>query len=176
MEAYIGQITIFAGNFPPKGWAFCQGQVMQIRQYTALFSLLGTTYGGDGKVTFALPDLRGRMAIQQGSGPGLTPRTLGEMGGSASVTLISSQMPAHTHSINCNKTSGSTGNPSNNFPGVAADAGSGSEYTIYGTVPNANFNPTMAGQQGGSQPHENMQPYLAMNFIICIDGIFPARN
>jgi microcystin-dependent protein len=177
MEAYIGQIILFAGNFNPKNFMLCNGQILAIRTNTALFSLLGTTYGGDGKTTFALPDLRGRNAIQQGQGPGLTPRILGETGGTPTVTLITTEMPAHVHLVNANNASGSTNDPTNNFPGVAVDAGSGNEYTIYtSTAPNSNFNMTAVGPQGGNQPHQNMPPYLGLNFIICVQGVFPARN
>jgi microcystin-dependent protein len=177
MEIYLGQIVIFAGNFAPRNFMLCQGQILPISQYTALFSLLGTYYGGDGRTTFALPDLRGTTAIQQGQGPGLSERVLGETGGSPTVTLTMGEMPAHSHVVNANSASGSTSDPTNNFPGVAVDAGSGNEYPIYtSTAPNGNFNMMTVGAQGGNQPHQNMPPYLGVNFIICVNGYFPARN
>ena len=120
-EAFIGEIRMFAGNFPPRGWQFCQGQLLSIAQNTALFSILGTTYGGNGQTTFALPDLRGRYPMQPGQGPGLSPRTLGEQGGSETVTLISNQMPAHTHSHTASGAQGDQVTPEGNFNAVLID-------------------------------------------------------
>ena len=122
-EPYIGQISIFAGNFAPRGWAQCNGQLLSIAQTTALFSILGTTYGGDGRVTFALPDLRGRVPVHMGQGPGLSNYVEGESSGSETVTLISTQMPAHTHVVTCSGSGASSDNPSNAVPGLAADSG-----------------------------------------------------
>jgi microcystin-dependent protein len=164
---YIAQITLFAGNFAPRGWAFCDGQIMSISQNTALFSLLGTTYGGDGRVTFALPDLRGRAPVHAGSsgGPGLTPRLLGEQGGEEAHTLTQSEMPSHAHGGHA-----STGDQTTNRPAGAYPARGG----VYASTQDTTTGP---GEQIGSgQPHANMQPYLGLNYIIAVEGIFPSRN
>lgn len=177
---FIAEIRIFAGNFAPRGWAFCQGQIMSIAQNTALFSLLGTTYGGNGQTTFGLPDLRGRVPIQQGQGPGLSPRTLGEVGGTETVTLISTQMPAHNHTIGASTSPGNIANPSNNTLAVGqVTVNGGTELVnmyVGSTAPNVALNAQTAGVAGGSQPHNNMQPFLAINYIIALQGIFPSRN
>lgn len=167
-EPYLGQITMFAGNFPPRGYAFCQGQILSIAQNTALFSILGTTYGGNGQTTFALPDLRGRVPIQPGQGPGLSAYTLGEQSGQETVTLISTQMPAHTHSLAANSGAANDTIPNGNIL---------SEGTIYRSgAANTTMNPAAIGQAGGNQPHPNMQPYTCVNFIIALEGLFPPRN
>lgn len=176
---FIGEIIMFAGNFAPRGWAFCQGQILAIAQNTALFSILGTTYGGNGQTTFALPDLRGRVPIQQGQGPGLSPVFLGQQGGTETVTLLSNQIPAHNHLINASTNSGDTANPSNNFLAVGQVPVSGSTETVsmYNSTATGNtLNPQTVSLAGGNQPHPNMQPYLAVNFIIALEGIFPSRN
>lgn len=170
MDPFIGEIKIFTGNFAPYGWAFCNGQTMNITQNTALFSLLGTMYGGDGKTTFALPNLQGRAPMHTGAGPGLTPRNVGQTGGDASVTLISSEMPQHSHvpqSVATATVSTTTGS-------VWAGGSRGS--TLYATAANTPMNPGALGVAGGSQPHNNMQPYLPMSFIIALQGIFPPRQ
>ena len=165
---FIAEIVMFGGNFAPRGWAFCQGQLLSIAQNTALFSLLGTTYGGNGQTTFALPDLRGRVPIQQGSGPGLTPRVLGEQGGTETVTLQVTQMPAHTHTVSASTAAAGDTVPTGNVL---------SEGSIYHAAPgNTTLSPTAIGASGGSQPHNNIQPFLALNFIIATQGIFPSRN
>jgi len=165
---FIAEIVMFGGNFAPRGWAFCQGQILSIAQNTALFSLLGTTYGGNGQTTFALPDLRGRVPMQQGSGPGLTPRVLGEQGGTETVTLLITQMPAHNHSLMAKTAAAGDTLPTGNVF---------SEGSFYVPPPaNAVMSPTAIGVSGGSQPHNNMQPFLALNFIIATQGIFPSRN
>jgi microcystin-dependent protein len=177
MDPFLGEIRIFGGNFAPMDWAPCSGQLLPIQRYTALFSILGTQYGGDGRTTFALPNLNGRVPIGAGNGPGLTPRTQGEMGGSASVTLTSGEMPAHNHIAQGVAANGTTQSPANaewaqynttSRPAVHAP--------LFGDSANATMAPTALGTSGGSQPHNNMQPYLAMNFIICLNGIFPARG
>jgi microcystin-dependent protein len=171
---FIGEIRMFGGNFNPRGWAFCQGQLLSIAQNTALFSILGTTYGGNGQTTFALPDLRGRAPIQQGTnppGPGLQPYTLGQQGGVETVTLISTQMPAHNHTINVATEDADQKNPTGQVlaaPGAPA-------YAAPSNI-NANLAPQAVGVAGGSQPHENRPPYLAINFIIALEGIYPSRN
>lgn len=165
-EPFIGEITLFAGNFEPKGWAFCDGRLLPIAQHTALFSILGTTYGGDGKTTFALPDLRGRAPIGQGQGPGLSNYSLGETGGQETVTLTVGQMPAHNHAF-----SDAGQQPS----GDAVRVQTGSSQTkIQQTTGSANSGVTQ--NTGGSQPHENRQPYLGVNYVIALQGIFPSRN
>lgn len=166
-EAFIGQVTLFAGNFAPRGWAFCSGQILPIAQNTALFSILGTTYGGDGQTTFALPDLRSRVPTGPGQGPGLSNVNLGEQSGVESVTLTQAQMPAHGHTVAASSTAGTASRPAGNFP-----AGNGS----YAATSDSAMNPAMIQAAGGSQPHENRQPYLGLNFIICLEGIFPSRD
>jgi len=172
-QPFIGQIITAGFNFAPRGYATCDGQILSIAQNTALFSLLGTTYGGNGTSTFALPDLRGRVPIHQGQGPGLTPRTMGELSGSENVTLISSQMPAHNHTVGALSTNGNLKSPTNNIPANVQ----GTSTNIY-SASNADttMNPQMLGITGGSQPHNNMQPYLVINFCIALVGIFPSRN
>ncbi|WP_262249950.1 phage tail protein [Parapedobacter soli] len=180
MEPFLGQIIMVGFNFAPRGWAFCNGQLLSIAQNTALFSLLGTTYGGDGKTTFALPDLRGRCAVGMGQGPGLSNYSQGEMAGQEHVTLIQNQIPTHTHSLTASSANGTVSDPTN---AVIAN----NQVTIERgkTVPGSAFNPGPAnvamspqaiGPAGGSQPHENRQPYIAMNYIIALQGIFPSRN
>ena len=177
-QPYIGEIILFAGNFAPRGWALCQGQILSIAQNTALFSILGTTYGGNGQTTFALPDLRGRAPIGQGQGPGLQNYVLGEMAGSENVSLISTEMPQHTHLLQANSAGGSETAPTNNVIAAVSDPNSGSLFSAF--APAASVNTTMApqavGLAGGSQPHNNMQPFLCLNYIIALEGIFPSRN
>ena len=165
-EPFLGEIRAFGFNFAPRGWAMCSGQILPIAQNTALFSLLGTTYGGNGQTTFALPDLRGRAPVHQGQGPGLSNKSLGEQAGQETHTLIVTEMPAHTHSQPASNAEQDTNRPVNAVPargGVYAGSGDG-------TFMDAN---TLAG---GSQPHNNMQPYLALNYCIALEGIFPSRN
>jgi microcystin-dependent protein len=165
-EPFIGSIILFAGNFAPRGWAFCNGQILSIAQNTALFSILGTTYGGNGQTTFALPDLRGRAALSAGQGPGLSNRSLGENGGAEATTLTAAEMPAHTHAQPASNADQSTNRPGGAVPargGVYAGEGDGSQ-----------LDPVSA--TGGSQPHNNMQPYLTLNYIIALEGIYPSRN
>lgn len=175
-EPFIAEIRMFGGNFAPRGWAFCQGQILSIAQNTALFALLGTTYGGNGQTTFALPDLRGRVPIQPGQGPGLSPHTLGEMSGSETVTLTQQQMPLHNHLMGTSSSDGNDSIPANNtVPGVViAGNTTANAYTTGGV--DSTFAPNAITPAGGSQPHNNMQPYLAINFIIALEGIFPSRN
>lgn len=175
-EPFIGQIMMFAGNFAPRGWQFCQGQLISIAQNTALFSILGTTYGGNGTTTFALPDLRGRYPMQPGQGPGLSPRTLGEQGGSENVTLISTQMPAHTHALTASGAQGDQFSPEGHVSAVQVDPNTQQPVNMYSATPNTTMNPAAVGVAGGSQPHNNMSPYTCINFIIAMEGIFPSRN
>jgi microcystin-dependent protein len=172
-EPFLGEIRIFAGNFAPRNWALCNGQLLSISQNTALFSLLGTQYGGDGRVTFALPNLQGMAPMHAGQGPGLTDHTQGEVGGTQTVTLLTNQVPQHTHSYNAG--SGSRGNV-NTVPGNV-NSDSAFQANIYGaTTDGTQMNPNMLQPLPASQPHENMQPYQVLNFIIAMAGIFPPRN
>jgi len=170
-DQFLGQIQIVPYNFAPMGWAFCNGQTLSISQNTALFSLLGTTYGGNGTENFQLPNLQGSVPRGFGSGPGLSPVDLGETGGETSVTLLATQMPSHTHSANCNAGMGDQYAPPGNF--WATDAGGNDEY---GSVANGSMAPATIGSAGGSQPHNNLQPYLVFNFIIAMQGIYPSRS
>ncbi len=173
-DYFVGQIQEFGFNFAPKNYATCDGQLMSISQNTALFSLLGTTYGGNGVTTFALPDLRGRVPIHQGQGPGLTSRTIGEMSGEESHTLTSGEMPAHSHSLNSVSTAGSSRVSPNNFLGGESQ----NKTSFYSTAasPSATMNAQSIGISGGSQAHNNMEPYLVMNYCIALFGVFPSRN
>ena len=173
-DPFVAEIRIFPFNFPPKGWAFCDGQLMPLSQNTALFSLLGTTYGGDGKSTFALPDLQGSAPMQPGQGQGLSLRDLGEMSGVESITLLVSEIPVHTHQMRFHEVDLAELNaPANNR--VLANS---ANTNAYQSVTNANL-VTMAPQAlppaGGGLPHNNMQPYLTLNFCIALQGIFPQR-
>lgn len=174
-EPFIGEIRMFTGNFAPRGWAFCQGQILSIAQNTALFSILGTTYGGNGQTTFALPDLRGRMPMQPGQGPGLSPRTLGELGGSENVTLLTTQMPAHSHVAHAANAQADTLSPQGAVWAVPSES-SGAPLNAYSGSANTTMSPSAVGTAGGSQPHDNMSPFLCVNFIIALEGIYPSRN
>jgi microcystin-dependent protein len=169
MDPFVAEIRIFAGNFPPTGWAFCNGQLLPIMQNTALFSLLGTFYGGDGESTFALPDLRGRAPIHQGQGQGLSQRIIGETGGSEFVTLIESEIPVHTHAALGRSSLGNQQSPVNN-------TWSGSQLRPFNAAPNTQMNVNAVQSAGGNLPHNNMPPYLAVNFIIALVGVFPPRD
>lgn len=178
-EPYIGEIIMFAGNFAPRGWALCNGQLLSIAQNTALFSILGTTYGGNGQTTFALPNLMGRVPLHPGQGPGLTNRILGESSGEENVTLLNNQMPAHNHSLNVATGSGTSGTPAGNVLAVGVGTNNHGEAVPvqgYAAAPDAGASPSAIGVAGGSQPHNNMPPYLGINFIIALEGIFPPRD
>jgi microcystin-dependent protein len=171
-EPFLGEIRMFGGNFAPRGWAFCDGQILSIAQNTALFSLLGTTYGGDGRTTFALPDLRGRAPVHAGQGPVLSPYSLGQSGGSESVTLNTSQMPSHNHLVNVDTgDNGTTSHPNGQY---LASTGSISIYN--NATDGSTLNQGTVQTAGGSQPHSNLQPYLCVDFIIALEGIYPSRN
>jgi microcystin-dependent protein len=170
-EPFIGQIEMTGYNYAPQGWALCNGQLLSIAQNTALFSLLGTTYGGNGQTTFGLPDLRGRMPVHQGQGPGLSNRVMGEAAGSETVTLNQGEMPQHNHTVAAQSGPGNSTNPSNNFP-----AASSARDNIYSNSSNALMNQMEIGLTGGSQPHDNMPPFLTVNFIIALQGIYPSRS
>jgi microcystin-dependent protein len=175
-EPFLGEIRMFGGNFAPRGWAFCNGQLLSIAQNTALFSLLGTTYGGDGRTTFALPDLRGRAPMHWGQGPGLTNRMLGEAAGVENVTLLSTQMPAHVHAIGAFNGAGDQSSPAGNVPAMLLNQQTGQNENLYASTPNTQLGLQGESTVGGNQPHENMQPYLVVTFIIALEGIFPSRS
>ncbi|WP_042167114.1 phage tail protein [Paenibacillus gorillae] len=165
-ERYLGEIRIFGGNYAPVGWALCDGSIVQIAENEALYVLLGTTYGGDGISTFALPDLRGKLPIH------MSPNyPLGSIGGSESVTLMTSQLPAHTHFVAANANASDSGAPQNQFFGLSND---GKSYTT--DNPNGQMLPNSVTPVGGNQPHNNMMPYLVTNYIIATSGIFPSQT
>jgi microcystin-dependent protein len=170
---FIGEMRIFAGNFAPLGWALCNGQLLPIAQYDALFALIGTTYGGDGQTTFALPDLRGRVPLHYGAGPGLSSRTIGELGGAEQETLTTGQMPAHTHPPRALGSPGSSSTPSGN---VWAGVSVGAIYTAGDPAPATSMNAATVLPIGGSQPHDNIQPFQCVNFIIALEGIYPSQG
>lgn len=169
-DAFVGEIRMFAGNFPPKGWAFCDGSLLPLQRYTALFSLLGVMYGGDGKVTFQLPNFSGRVPVQYGQGPGLTQRDQGGAEGDTSVTLQSTEIPAHTH-VPQGGGAATTTDPEGAGWGSTGRTGT----QLYTQAPNTQMHPNALQLTGGSASHNNMQPYLATSFIICIEGYFPQR-
>jgi microcystin-dependent protein len=167
---FLGEIRLLPYNFAPQGWAFCNGQLLPITQNTALFSLLGTTYGGNGTNNFALPDLRGRVPISSGQGPGLTNYFLGEVAGSENVTLTSNEMPTHIHQVVANNGPGSATRPAGAVPARTGTSN-------YAAAPDGTaMNAGMISSAGGSQPHQNLQPLLVLNFCIAMQGIFPSRN
>jgi microcystin-dependent protein len=172
-DPFVAEIRMFAGNFAPRGWALCNGQLLQISQNTALFSLLGTTYGGDGKSTFALPNLQGRAPMHAGSGPGLSPHFLGEEAGVNSVTLLTSEMPSHSHLLLGTNARAGVGSPDGNVLNRSVGENA---YQTTSTGSLVGMDPNMVGLSGGSQPHNNMQPYLALTFIIALQGIYPPRS
>jgi microcystin-dependent protein len=171
-EPYLGEVRMFAGNFAPNGWAKCEGQLLSIAENSALFSLLGTTYGGDGQTTFALPDFRGRAPIHSGQGPGLSNYFIGQQGGTESTTLTVNNLPAHNHTINGVLEDGNSASPTGNFP--AGTKLLDPEYANSGTV--TPMNASMVGNTGGSMPVNNMQPYLTITYIIALQGIYPSQN
>ncbi|MDL2718599.1 MAG: tail fiber protein [Acidobacteriota bacterium] len=167
-QPYVGEIRTFAGNFAPAGWMFCEGQILPISENTTLFQLIGTTYGGDGVSTFALPDLRGRLPLHRGNG-----FVLAETGGAEQITLTVNQIPAHSHALLASGAAASTTSPGGTLPAVAANA----TITPYGAdAPTGLLHPTSIGATGGSQPHSNFQPYLCVDFIISLFGIFPSQT
>lgn len=176
-EAYIGEIRIFAGNFAPYGWALCNGQLMSIQQNSALYSIVGVQYGGDGKTTFALPNLTGAAPMNQGAGLELTLRQVGERVGTSTVALSESQVPTHNHVPVAIQNAGTSGNPTNCLWAEGVSSGRPPEQPpLYHTDINVQMSPQALGVTGGSLPHNNMQPYLVLNYIICLNGEFPSRG
>lgn len=177
---YLGEMRLFAGNFAPRGWAFCNGQSLSIAENDALFALLGTIYGGDGQNTFNVPDLRGRVPLNQGQGPGLSSYTIGQAAGVETVTLQTSQMPAHSHSLNATTATGSVTTPGPTVM-LATPVEAGVNTSLY-VVPGSSamvqapMAPQSIGPAGGNTPHENMMPFQSINYIIALEGIFPTRN
>ena len=170
-EPFLGEVKMFGGNFAPRGYALCDGQLMPIAQNTALFSLLGTTFGGDGRTTFGLPDLRGRSLLYAGNGPGLSIRVLGQKAGQASVTLTSAQMPAHTHQLRASSATASTGTP-----GATVALAATATASVYRADTSLVATAAPLANSGGGQAHENRQPWLGVNFIVALQGIYPSRN
>lgn len=170
-EPFVGEIRMFAGNFAPRGWAFCDGQLLAVNQNDALFSLLGTIYGGDGRTTFGLPDLRGRVPIHAGQGPGLSSRGLGSKGGSEKVTLTANQLPSHTHTVKGTNETADAADPANAVPAQSTIV------DLYAPVaPTVDLNPAAVPNVGGSQSHSNLMPFLCINFIVALFGIYPSRH
>lgn len=168
-EPFIAEIKMFAGNFAPRNYAFCSGQLIQISQNSTLFSLVGTIYGGDGRTTFGLPDLRGRAPIHWGNGPGLQNYNIGQKGGAETVTLNANQMPQHNHSVACSGNDATLGLPTGNVPATTGE-------NNYSQSKDSTMKSDMIGNAGSSQAHENRQPYLAVSFIIALQGVFPSRS
>jgi microcystin-dependent protein len=173
LDPFVAEIRIFGFNFAPKGWAFCDGQILPISQNTALFSLLGTTYGGNGQSNFSLPDLQGRAPMHPGQGPGLSLHDLGETDGSETVTLLESEMPAHSHVIMANNNLGNTHNPAGNLLGRSGGAFA---YQSNTTANPGRLAPVAIAPTGADQPHNNMQSYLTFSFCIALQGVFPPRT
>ena len=171
-EPFIAEIRIVGFNFAPKGWATCDGQSLPISQNTALFSLLGTNFGGDGRTTFGLPNLDGRTPMHPGQGPGLSLRVLGESGGSPTVTLLRGELPQHSHSTAVADTAATSSDPTNLVPAIASE----DTYQNRGSKTAATISPSALGNSGGGQPHNNMQPSLVVNFVIALQGVFPPRT
>ena len=170
---FVAEIRIFTGNFAPKGWALCDGQLLPISQNTALFSLLGTTYGGDGKSNFALPNLQGRTPMHPGQGPGLSLHDLGETGGSDTVSLLESEIPSHTHALMADAAIGDVEQPGSTL--ALARSNPGTIYTA-ATPPLVLMSDSTVAPAGGDQPHNNLMPYLTLNFCIALQGVYPPRT
>ena len=170
-EPFLGEIRLFAGIFAPQGWAFCEGQLLPVSQNDALFSLLGTVYGGDGRITFGLPDMRGRIPIHAGQGPGLSSYRLGAKGGAENVTLTANQIPSHTHNVKGVNDFADATTPGGNVPAQSTIA------DLYASVaPTVDMNAAAVPNVGGSQPHSNLMLFLCVNFIIALQGIYPSRT
>jgi len=172
MDPFVAEIRIFPFNFAPKGWAFCDGQILPLSQNTALFSLLGTTYGGDGKSNFALPDMQGNAPMHPGQGPGLSLHDLGETGGSEAVSLLESEIPSHNHAMRADLLDIADTNVASPTASFALSSGG----TLYQSSSNTQLNGVALVTAGGDQPHNNMQPYLTLNFCIALQGVYPPRT
>ncbi len=170
-EPFVGEIRMFSGNFAPQGWAFCDGQLLAVSQNDALFSLFGTIYGGDGRTSFGLPDLRGRIPVHAGQGPGLSDRRLGSKGGSEEVTLTTNQLPSHLHPVKGTNDAANSSEPAGNLP-----ASSTSIDLYVSTAPTVDFNAAAVTGVGGSQSHDNLMPYLCIHFIVALFGVYPSRS
>ena len=168
---YLGEILLFAGNFAPSGWAICDGSLLPINQNQALFSILGTTYGGNGTTNFALPDLRSRVPVGFGQGSGLTNFVIGQSGGEESHQLSVNEIPSHNHVAAADNSGGTSATPVGNFPAINNEG-----IQHYGSTSNGAMNASAIGNTGGGQSHNNLQPYLAINYIIALQGVFPARS
>ncbi len=171
-EPYIGEVRMFGGNFAPVGWLACNGQLVPITGYEVLYTLLGTTYGGDGVTTFGIPDLRGRSPLHAGNGQGLSPRVLGEMVGTETVTLTAAQQPAHAHPVHATTTTGTAPSPA----GSVWAQNSAADLLYSASAPSATMSAAAFTPAGGNQPHDNMAPFQAVTFIICTDGLFPPQS
>ncbi|TGE21676.1 phage tail protein [Hymenobacter aquaticus] len=182
MDEYIGIVKLFGGNFAPRDWAFCNGQLLPINQYQALFAVIGTFYGGNGTTNFALPNLNGRVAVGMGQSQSQTNYTIGQVGGVETVTLTTQQMPAHTHQLVGNTATGNVASPAGAMLGAATGSiSTGDEVTVnpYTTTTPGTptpMSPSAIAPVGGSQAHENRPPFLALNYIICLNGVFPSRS
>jgi microcystin-dependent protein len=170
-DPFIGEIRIMGFTFAPRGWAFCNGQLMSIAQNTAVFSLLGTNFGGDGRTTFGLPNLQGSLPVDVGQGPGLSYYDVGQTSGSETITLISNETPTHTHLVQAQATDAGD----NRIPSPSMNLAKSQSYTTTG-MPQAQLDPKVIGFSGGSQPHNNLMPSLTLNFCIALQGVFPSRN
>lgn len=170
MDQYIGEIRMFAGNFPPQGWAFCNGQLLSISENDVLFALIGTTYGGDGQTTFALPDLRGRIPLHRGTNPATgSSYQMGQKGGAETVALAATELSAHTHAVLASSATGEASSPENNLWAK--------NYSQFSTGnPDGVMSPAIIQGAGGSMPHDNMMPFIAINFIIALEGLWPNQN
>lgn len=168
-DPFVGEIKMFAGTFAPRGWALCDGQLLSIPQYDALFSLLGTIYGGDGRTTFGLPELRGRVPLHQGTGPGLTPRAIGQKSGQETVTLSVAQLPPHGHTLNASAEQADATGAAGNLRARTGD-------DAYSTSPDVTLASTAIAATGGGASHANVQPFLCINFIIALVGVYPSRS
>jgi microcystin-dependent protein len=176
---YIGQIIMFAGTFAPPGWALCDGRLLPIADNYMLFQLIGTTYGGDGQATFALPDLRGRIPVGQGQGPGLSNYAIGEQVGVEAVRLATAQLPPHNHPVAAVNAPGNANGPAGNLLSALGGQAASGQYQVSAYAPSGtqtNLNARTIGPAGGSQPHENRQPYLSINYLIAVQGAFPSRG
>lgn len=170
MDPFIGQIIMFGGNFAPRGWAVCDGQLLSIGQHNALFSVIGTTYGGDGHTTFQLPDLRGRVAVHPGHGPGLTPRQIGEKAGAETVSMTVNNLPPHNHEMHVVNGDAKSATATGNLLGNA-------QAQVYSSAaPSGQMNPQAIGNTGGGQPVSVVQPFQCVNYIIALTGVFPSRD